>query len=183
MLGAATVGAAAGLAAAAVRLHIGLPGHKALFWLTPVILYRLLCGCRGAGTVAALCAAFGALGWGGNIAGDAVGFPLMGLAGMVVDAAAERLQKRPCSRVQIALTVATAGMLANLVCVFKRMLTVAGPGAHLLFGLPDFPFRVVSYALFGLLAGLTAAVLSGGVRIVLGRWRGKSKGCSEEANR
>jgi len=38
----AAVGVLAGVATASVKLHLGLPGHKALFWMVPIVLARVL---------------------------------------------------------------------------------------------------------------------------------------------
>ncbi|MCX5672610.1 MAG: hypothetical protein NTU94_14935, partial [Planctomycetota bacterium] len=84
----AAVGAAAGLVAGQLRLHLGLPGHKVLFWLTPVLAARLIAGGPAGATAGALAAAVATAVAGGNLAGSLVQLPLIGVAGLVIDAAA-----------------------------------------------------------------------------------------------
>ena len=64
-----SVGVIAGCLAASLKLHLGLPGHKAIIWMTPVIAARLLGRCRIGTTAGAFTAAFVSLGSGGNLAG------------------------------------------------------------------------------------------------------------------
>ena len=55
------------------------------------------------------------------------------------------------------VVVALAAMLANLICYGKRLLAPVGIAPHDLFG-AGILLRAMSYALFGLLAGLIATV-------------------------
>ena len=152
-----SVGVIAGCAAAFLKLHLGLPGHKAIIWMTPVIAARLLGRCRIAATAGAFTAAFVSLGSGGNLAGGLLGLPLVGAAGALVDACILKLENRKASAPTTILVVALAAMLANLICYGKRLLVPAGIAPHDMFGSAAVLLRPISYALFGFLAGLIAS--------------------------
>ncbi|KPK40050.1 MAG: hypothetical protein AMJ65_10920 [Phycisphaerae bacterium SG8_4] len=152
-----SVGAIAGCAAAFLKLGLGLPGHKAIIWMTPVIAARLLGRCRIGTTAGAFTAAFVSLGSGGNLAGGLLGLPLVGAAGALVDACILRLENRKASASHTIIAVALAAMLANLICYAKRLLVPVGIAPHDIFGSAAVLLRPTSYALFGLLAGLIAA--------------------------
>ena len=155
------VGVAAGLFMGNMRLHLGLPGHKAVLWMTPVLLTRLLGGCKAGGTAGALSAAFTALALGGRVAGGVLGLPFIGLAGAICDTIIDALEKRQdASCVLIVLFVGIAGVSANLLCLAKRLLLPAGPIPHNLLGLSGLWFEVVCYAFFGLISGLLAATVA-----------------------
>ena len=152
----AAVGAAAGLVAGQLRLHLGLPGHKVLFWLTPVLAARLIAGGPAGATAGALAAAVATAVAGGNLAGSLVQLPLIGVAGLVIDAAAWLAERRGPTALVIPL-MGLAGLVANLVCFGKRLLAPWGQAGHWLWGVD---VRLFSYALFGLLAGLLGAALA-----------------------
>lgn len=152
-----SVGVIAGCAAAFLKLHLGLPGHKAIIWMTPVIAARLLGRCRIGTTAGAFTAAFISLGSGGNLAGGLLGLPLVGAAGALVDACIFKLERCKASALTTVIVVALTAMLANLVCYGKRLLVPAGIAPHDMFGSATALLRPMSYALFGFLAGLIAA--------------------------
>ena len=152
-----SVGVIAGCAAAFLKLGLGLPGHKAIIWMTPVIGARLLGRCRIGTTAGAFTAAFVSLGSGGNLAGGLLGLPLVGVAGALVDACILKLENRKASALTTVIVVALAAMLANLICCGKRLLAPVGIAPHDIFGSATVLLRPMSYALFGLLAGLIAA--------------------------
>jgi len=152
-----STGILAGMLAASVRLHLGLPGHKALFWMTPVLLARLLGRCRVGTAAGAFSAACVALGLGGHVAGGAVGLPLIGFAGLVMDAMIHWLEQRGIRPVMMIPLIAVLAMGANLIAFGKRCLVPAGPNAHYLFGFSGPWVEALSYAAFGMLAGLIAA--------------------------
>ena len=152
-----SVGIIAGFLAASVKLHLGLPGHKAIIWMTPVIAARLLGRCRIGTTAGAFTAAFVSLGLGGNLAGGLLGLPLVGAAGALVDACIIRLENCKASALTTIVAIAAAAMLANLICYAKRLLGPAGIAPHHLFGGAAIVLRPMSYGLFGFLAGLIAA--------------------------
>ena len=153
-----SIGVIAGYLAASLKLHLGLSGHKALLWMTPVIAARLLGRCRIGTTAGAFTAAFISLGSGGNLAGGLLGLPLVGAAGALVDACIFRLEKHKASALTTIVVIALAAMLANLICCFKRLLAPAGLAPHDVLGGASVLLRVMSYALFGFLAGLIAAI-------------------------
>jgi len=152
-----SIGVIAGYLAASLKLHLGLPGHKAIIWMTPVIAARLLGRCRIGTTAGAFTAAFVSLGSGGNLAGGLLGLPLVGAAGALVDACILRLERCKASALTTVIAVALAAMLANLICYGKRLLVPMGIAPHDMFGSATVLLRPMSYALFGLLAGLIAA--------------------------
>ena len=153
-----SVGVIAGCLAAVVKLHLGLPGHKALIWMTPVIAARLLGRCRIGTTAGAFTAAFVSLGIGGNLAGGPLGLPLVGAAGALVDAFIHQLEKHRTSAVKTIVFVTLSAMLANLICCLKRLIGPIGITPHDIFGGASLLLRPLSYAFFGLVAGLIAAV-------------------------
>jgi len=158
-LACAAVGVLAGIAAAHVRLHLGLPGHKALLWMVPVIAARLVFPSMAGATAGAVSAALATLAAGGNLAGDAMGFPIVGLAGMMLDAAvglAERRRLRAAWRIPL---VGFAALVANLVMLGKRL---ASPlfASHQVLWSTGLEARLISYAVFGLASGLLAATLA-----------------------
>jgi hypothetical protein len=153
-----SVGVFAGCLAAYLRLHLGLPGHKALLWMTPVITARLLGRCRAGTTAGALTAAFVSLGMGGNLAGGLPGLPLVGLAGALIDAAIVQLEKRETGALTTIVVVAFSAMAANLICCAKRLLVPVGVTPHDFLGGVSVLARPLTYGLFGFLAGLVAAI-------------------------
>ncbi|MHC4539641.1 MAG: hypothetical protein ACYTEK_04770 [Planctomycetota bacterium] len=152
-----SVGVFAGWLAASWRLHLGLPGHKAIAWMTPVITARLLGRCRIGTTAGAFTAALISLSLGGNLAGGLLGLPFVGAAGMLVDACVLRLEKRRASTLTTIIVIAFSAMLANLICCAKRLLVPMGIASHEIFGSASILLRPVFYGLFGFLAGLIAA--------------------------
>jgi len=153
------VGVLAGLAVAHLRLKLGLPGHKILIWMTPVIIARLLAKHPVGTTSGALSAGCVSVGLGGNFAGDILFLPLVGMAGLVLDAAvacADRLRTPAWLLIPL---MGLAGMVAGIICVAKR-LSVPIVHSHVVFGLSGLPARTVSYALFGLAAGLVGTTLA-----------------------
>ncbi len=152
-----SAGLIAGCLAASLRFHLGLPGHKALFWMTPVIAARLAGRCRVGTTAGALAAAFVSIGLGGNLAGDAMGLPLVGAAGALIDACIIHLEKHKASALATIIGVALNAMLANLICCAKRLLVPAGLAPQEVVSSVDLLLRPVSYGFFGFLAGLIAA--------------------------
>ena len=155
-----SAGVMAGALAACLKLHLGLPGHKALLWMTPVIIARLLGRCRAGGTAGALTAAFVSIGMGGNIAGDMSGLPLIAAAGALIDAAVMQVEKRKTSALATIAVIAFSAMAANLLCCAKRLLLPVGLTPHDVFGAMDVLMRPLSYGFFGFLAGLIAATVA-----------------------
>jgi len=154
------VGVIAGLFVTHVRLRLGLPGHKALLWMTPVILVRLLGRCKAGTTAGALSAAFTTFVTGGHLAGGVLGLPLIGFAGLMLDVAINLAEKSGQPYLLTIPIVGLTAMFANLLCFVKRLLLPAGPAAHLIFRASGFWFDLSCYAFFGLIAGLVAATLA-----------------------
>ncbi len=152
-----SAGLIAGCLAASLKFHLGLPGHKALLWMTPVIAARLAGRCRIGTTAGALTAAFVSIGLGGNLAGDAAGLPLIGAAGALIDACIIQLEKRKTSVFATIMAVAFSAMLANLICCAKRLLVPVGFAPQDVVSGMAFLLRPISYGFFGFLAGLIAA--------------------------
>ena len=154
------VGAIAGLLVAGVRLNLGLPGHKALLWMPAVIVARMLGRCRVGATAGAAATAFTTFGLGGNLAGGPGGLPLTIVAGAFLDLVIGSLERGKVPAWLHVPIIAAAAMLANLICLTRRLFLPAGFGVHLLFDASGFWFRFCSYAFFGLVAGLIAAIVA-----------------------
>jgi len=152
------VGIIAGVLAAKVRLHLGLSGHKALFWMVPILTARLTWRSPIGATLGASTAAGASLALGGNLAGGLPYVTLVFLAGGVLDAAIAFAQDRNFRPIAFILTLAMAGMLANIFCAAKRLVT---PVFHhsVIPGLSGPLATILSYAFFGLLAGLVGTAL------------------------
>lgn len=165
-----SAGVIAGCLTASLKFHLGLPGHKALLWMTPVIAARLAGGCRIGTTAGALTAAFVTLGLGANLAGSALGLPLIAVAGALIDAFIIRLEKHKASTLATIVGVAFIAMSANLICCAKRLLLPTGVAPQDVFSAVDFLLRPVWYGFFGFLAGFIAAT---GVQIIRRRNRPK----------
>ena len=143
-----------------LRLHLGLSGHKALFWMTPVLVARLLGRCKAGSTVGALAAAFTAFGLGGHLGGGLIGLPLVGFTGIMFDAAIGFMEKRRVSSWRTIPILGCTAMFGNLVMLAKRLLNPVGGASHTILGLSPFWFDLLSYAFFGLLAGIIAAAIA-----------------------
>jgi hypothetical protein len=155
-----SVGVIAGVFVAYVKLGLGLSGHKALFWMTPVLLARLLGKCKAGTTAGALAAAFTcySLPGGGHMGGGLIGLPLIGVVGIVFDAVIGFAERHQLSRVSLIPLIGFTALLGNLIMFSKRLLNPPG-ASHAFLGIYyGFWFYLFSYALFGLLAGTIAAV-------------------------
>jgi len=166
LLGCAAVGLLAGLMTAfmdSLHLGLGLPGHKVLFWMPPLIIARLLLAhpigaTAGAGTTAIAC-----LGCGAHLAGSAAYTPLIILAGCVLDAAAGLAERRRLAAWLVIPLLGAAGAGGAMLCAVKRLLAPLLK-THLLLGaIPDPAASVIIYAFFGLVAGLLGAAIATGV--------------------
>jgi len=153
-----SVGVIAGIVTTHIRLHLGLPGHKVLFWLTPVIIARLLSHFKLGTTTGAFSAALTCFMSGGNLAGGIFGLPIIVFSGIILDVVINSLEKRQIPFYQAIVVIGATAMIANLLCFTKRLLVPAGPSPHFLFGNPGFWANLISYAFFGLSAGLIAVV-------------------------
>ena len=164
------VGVLAGLAVAHLRLGLGLPGHKLLLWMTPVVVARLLARHPLGAAAGALSAAGVSLGFGGNFAGNVLLLPLVVVAGALIDGCVAFADRRRLPVLLRVPLVGVAGMTAGLVCAMKRLL-VPVVHTHALFGLADLPARMVSYAVFGLVAGLVGATVAVAIQTLMRRGR------------
>jgi len=151
------VGVLAGVATAHLRLNLGMPGHKALLWMTPLIAMRLVMRWPVAASVGTVSATAACWGVGGNLGGGVGNLPLLLLAGIVLDAAAALCERHRLGGVLTVVLMTGAGGAANVVCMCKRLLLpVHGP--HVIMGIPALDRYVLFYAGFGLLAGLLGAL-------------------------
>lgn len=152
-----SVGVISGLFISVVRLKLGIPGHKAFFWMTPVLIARLLGKCKVGSTAGALFAALTTYSMGANLAGGVIGMPLIVVAGVILDWAVDLVEKEKISGGGMILLLGFAGVAANLVCFCKRIVLPTGLSPHFILAVSGFWFRLFSYALFGLLSGVVAS--------------------------
>ena len=153
-----SVGVIAGVFVAQVKLGLGLSGHKALFWMTPVLLARLLGKCKAGTTAGALATALICYTLGGRMGGGLLGLPLIGGVGIMFDAVIGYAETHKLTRVSLIPLIGGMAMLGNLIMFSKRLLNPAGT-SHAFLGIYyGFWFDLFTYALCGLLAGLIAAV-------------------------
>lgn len=143
-----------------VRLNLGLPGHKALLWLAPIIVARVLGRCRAGATVGAAATAGATFAVGGHLGGGPLGLPLLVVAGVFLDLVTGALESGRIPAWLHVPAICGAATIANLICLTKRLLLPAGFGAHLLLDASGFWFQLASYAFFGLLAGLIATAVT-----------------------
>jgi hypothetical protein len=97
-------------------------------------------------------------GLGGHLAGGPLGLPLILVACAFLDGVIHVLECRKVSAWRQVPILGLAALFANLICLGKRLALPAGLGVHLLLDESGFWFRSGSYALFGLVAGLIAAL-------------------------
>ena len=153
-----SVGVMAGLFIALVRLNLGMPGHKAFLWMTPVLIARLRGGCKIGTTAGGLFAALTTYSLGANLAGGVIGMPLIAIAGLILDWTVNFIEKNKISGLAMVVSLGLAGIAANLVCLAKRMILPTGLNPHFIFGVSAFWFQLFSYAFFGLLSGIVASI-------------------------
>ena len=153
LLWAVGIGAIAGFIASNLRLNLGLPGHKALFWMIPVVVTRIVGRCPVGCSSGGLAAGCSTIICGGNIAGGLYALPLIAVGGIVIDIVTRILEKRNVHPVFYICFIGLAAMAANLICLLKRLLMPAGFGIHL------FSTRLISYAFFGLMAGVAGGLI------------------------
>ena len=150
------VGLLAGLAAGGVRLGLGLPGHKALVWMAPLIAARLIFRSPVGGSAGALAASLGTMAAGGHLAGAAMHLPVAVMAGGVLDVAVHLIRRRRLGTAWTIPLMGLAGLAANLVMLGKRLLVPSFQVHHFLWT-SGLAARCLSYAAFGLAAGLVGA--------------------------
>lgn len=157
---AAGVGVLAGLFMAHVKLGLGLPGHKQFIWMIPVIIARITGKGKFGTTAGSLSAAFTTLAWGGNLAGGAFLLPLIGVAGIVLDTTIIFIENHKIPPLLAIPFITFTGIFANLICFIKRFAAPAGGHSHNFLGIASPLFDILSYAFFGLLAGLVGSVIA-----------------------
>jgi len=116
----AAVGVLAGIAVTYARTPIHLPGHKALWWMVPVLATRLATRTSGGAMAGALATALTTLCLGGRLAGGVALMPLLIAGGFVLDVAARISQQRHLSPLHRALLFALAGAIANSIFNHER---------------------------------------------------------------
>ena len=126
--------------------------------MMPLLIARLRGGCKIGTTAGGLFAAVTAYSLGANLAGGALGMPLIGIAGMILDLAVNHIEQHNYSVPGKAVILGFGGILANLVCLSKRMILPEGLGPHFILGFSGFWFKIFSYAFFGLLSGVASAL-------------------------
>ncbi|MBW8015323.1 MAG: hypothetical protein FVQ82_03985 [Planctomycetes bacterium] len=154
-----SVGIFSGLFIACIKLNLGWSGHKAFMWMTPLLIARFRTGAKIGTSAGGMFAAMTAYSLGANLAGGLIGFPLIAVAGGVLDVVANYIEKNKVSLFSMILLLAVAGGLANLICLVKRMFLPAGISPHNLFGADGMMSRALLYLFFGSLSGIVAAVI------------------------
>jgi hypothetical protein len=139
------------------RAGLGLSGHKAFLWMTPLLIARFRTGAKVGVSAGAMFAAITVFSLGANLAGGLIGFPLIGVAAAVLDGVANYIEKNKVSFFSMIILLAFAGVVANLICLTKRMFGSTGISPHNLFG-AGMLVRALLYMLFGSLSGIVAAV-------------------------
>jgi hypothetical protein len=153
-----SVGIFSGLFIACVKLNLGLSGHKAFLWMTPLLIARFRTGAKIGVSAGAMFAALTVYSLGANLAGGLIGFPLIAVAAAILDSVANYIEKKKLPLFSMILLLAFAGIVANLVCLTKRMFLPTGISPHNLFGVDGMMFRAFSYMFFGAISGVVAAV-------------------------
>jgi hypothetical protein len=150
------VGILSGIMVAYVRTPMHLPGHKAVFWMVPVLAARLITRTSAGASVGALATAATTLSLGGRIAGGIAMMPLVILAGVVLDITAQYVERNKFAWWKSLLILAMAGLVGNLICFIKRLFDPMG--AFFSAGnVEDLFLAGALHAAFGLFAGLLGA--------------------------
>ncbi len=154
-----SVGVVAGLIASHARLHLRLPGHKVILWMTPVIIARLSGRFKFGATTGAIAAAITSLSVGGDLARNPLDLLLVGAAGVVLDVMISRVQKSKIPILVRMPVIAVAAMLANLILLGRKLFGAMGAGGYMRFTGRELYFRLLSYSVFGLISGILAVVI------------------------
>lgn len=154
-----SVGVIAGLAVTHVHLNLGIPGHKAWFWIPPILATRFVTRYRvGAtvGTFSMLCTTWGL---GGHLAGGLMGMPFIAMAAMVWDVIVTRLERRAVRGWLIVPCIIGLALMGNGLAFGKRLLVPSGMHAVHVWGFTGPWFSFISYLACGLIAGIVTAVI------------------------
>jgi hypothetical protein len=165
-----SVGVLAGILATYMQTPLHLPGHKAVFWMTPVFASRLLTRRRAGASIGATATLLTTLLLGGRLAGGGVAMPLVIVAGIILDFAAWKTEQRPHRVWQVLLIFAAGGAGANLACSIKRLYEPTGAFFSIATA-RDLSWAAGCHAFFG----LVAAVLGGMIGLGIVRFRGDQR--------
>jgi len=155
------LGVAAGITHSYLKLRLGIPGHKALVWLIPILATRCLSTLPLATSLSTTTMAFTVCACGGfSLRWPTVlTFGTFWLVGPVIDLMA-RFTRAGASRLRELLGLILTGMAANLAHLgLKLGFGVMRPHAPK-FGLPSGIFELVTYTVFGLAAGIVVFLLT-----------------------
>jgi hypothetical protein len=150
------IGVLAGVAGAHLRLHLGLAGHKAVLLMAPVVAARFVFRSMAGATGGMAAAALASMAAGGQVTAESTHLPFAAAAGCALDAAIGLAERRQLAAPWVLALAGAAGLAANLVLLAERLLTPLLQ-SHAFLGVSGLGGRALSYALFGLLAGLTGA--------------------------
>jgi len=166
---AAMVGVLAGIVVAYAQMPLHLPGHKALWWIPPVLVARLVTRRQLGASIGATTTVLTTLSLGGRLAGGVVAMPLVILAGVVLDVAANKVERRPKAILRAVLLLSTAGAAGNLICFIKRLLEPSG-AFFSTDNLRDVSWAGTTHAVFGFAAGALGAILAYAIMGLLTCW-------------
>lgn len=85
--------------------------------------------------------------------------PLVILAGLILDVTASAALRRPIAKWRALLLLSSGAAAGNLVCFVKRLFESVGPFFSTS-NIQDLRWAVMSYVLFGFLAGATGAAVA-----------------------
>jgi hypothetical protein len=159
LLACLSVGIIAGLGVTHVHLHLGIPGHKAWFWIPPIMAARFITRCRIGATAGALSMLCTTWGLGGHLAGGLIGMPFIAFVAMVWDAIIVHLEKPPIRWFVVLPSMVGLAVMGNAFAFGKRLLVPSGMQAIHLWGFSGPWFSFVSYLICGLIAGIGTAVI------------------------
>jgi hypothetical protein len=154
-----SVGIIAGLGVTHVHLNLGIPGHKAWFWIPPIMAARFITRCRIGATAGALRMLCTTWGLGGHLAGGLIGMPFIGMAAMVWDVMIGHLEKPPLRWFVVMPSLVGLAVMGNALAFGKRLLVPSGMHAIHIWGFTGPWFSFVSYLICGLMAGVATALI------------------------
>jgi hypothetical protein len=158
-----SVGVMAGLCVTHIHMNLGIPGHKAWFWIPAILATRFITRCRigaTAGAISMLCTTWGL---GGHLAGGLVGMPFIAVAAMLWDGLIKPLEKEPLRWTLILPSIVGLAVMGNVLAFGKRLLVPSGMHALHIWGFTGPWFSFVSYVACGLMSGVVTAVIVYGV--------------------
>jgi hypothetical protein len=153
----AAAGVLSGIAVTFVRTPMGMPGHKVLLWMIPVLAARLKTGARAGASAGAFASAGTMLSLGGRIAGGGLMLPAIVAAGAILDLAVTFAHRRAMSAGGTLIVLAASGMAGNLVC-FANWAAIARGAVFTHGSSSELAAAALSYAFFGILAGFMGGI-------------------------